>query len=50
MFERESRVAREMRKAGLMPVAVLLLCGIAIRNPDRRFVARHDVVHDPGGA
>ena len=50
MLERESRVARQMRQTGLMPLAVLLLRRIAIRNPDRRLMARHHLVHDAGGA
>jgi hypothetical protein len=50
MFVRESRVARQMRQTGLMPLAVILLGGIAIRNPHRRLTPRHHFVHDPRGA
>ncbi len=39
-----------MSKTGLMPLAVLLLRRIAIRNPDRRLMARHHLVHDASGA
>ena len=50
MLERESRVARQMRQTGLMPLAMLLLRRIAIRNPDLRHMPGHHLVHDAGGA
>jgi len=39
-----------MSQARLMPLAVLLLSRIAIRNPNRRLVTRHHLIHDAGGA
>src|SRR5208337_964504 len=50
VLERESRVAGQMRQTGLMPLAVLLLRRIAVRNPNRRLMARHHLVHDAGRA
>jgi hypothetical protein len=50
MLQRKSRVARQMRQAGLMCGAMLLLRGITIREPDVRRMAVHHLVHDAGGA
>ena len=50
MLERESRVARQMRQTRLMPLAMLLLGRIAIRNPDRRHGPLHHLVRDAGRA
>ena len=50
MFEREGCVARQMRQTGLMSLAMLLLGGIAVRNPHRRLTSRHHLVGDAGGA
>nr|WP_228391276.1 hypothetical protein [Komagataeibacter medellinensis] len=46
----ESRVAGQVRQTRLMPLAVLLLRRIAIRNPDRWHMAAHHVVHDTSRA
>jgi hypothetical protein len=50
MLQRKGRIARQMRQTGLMRVAVILLCGIAVREPHLRNMAVHCLFHDAGGA
>jgi hypothetical protein len=46
MLQRESLVARQMRQTRLIPLAMLLLRGIAIRDPDLRLMAADHVGDD----
>ena len=50
VLERESGVAGQMSKTGLMPLAMFLLRRIAVRYPDFRHMPVHYLVHDAGGA